>query len=299
MTPSCPPAADLSAFHDGALPPADMRAVAAHVATCPSCRAAVERHRGLGSLLRALPEETAGEAVVSRTIAAARRRRWGPTTAWTVAATLAATAVLIVAVRHREVSRPAESVALAPARSPVRPEGATGRPPAATPEAEADRAEAAEEVAAPGDFAVRRPLAGAAPLPAAEPSTLEDRAAAPSACAPSDGKPLRVGPQPPPHLVLPPDLLRPPRAAATGTAAPSQRARALRVELDVDVEGRVRIRSLTGGDRVARRELGRDLTTLPATPVRCAGVAVPARLSATFVPEGDHWRGRLEPGGGR
>lgn len=91
------PEDELSAYVDGALDPEAATRVAAHLATCPACRSAVEDLRAVRSLLRTVsgpaPEPAALARVLRRLETPRDRPRMGP---WAVAVATAAVAAALL-----------------------------------------------------------------------------------------------------------------------------------------------------------------------------------------------------------
>lgn len=87
------PEADLSAYLDGALSPEEATRVAAHLATCPACRAVVEDLRAVRTLIRSAPEPDPDPGALARTLRhvegtrGRRRSEWGAV--WIAVATAA------------------------------------------------------------------------------------------------------------------------------------------------------------------------------------------------------------------
>jgi mycothiol system anti-sigma-R factor len=81
----------LDAYVDGELPPAETSAVRDHLATCASCREALEAKESLGKAIRQAPYYTAPAALKARIARSQPRARW--TTGW-----IARAAVLLLAV---------------------------------------------------------------------------------------------------------------------------------------------------------------------------------------------------------
>lgn len=65
------PRAELSAYHDDALAPAERSAVASHLGTCDDCRARLAEIRSVASLIGALPELRPSRRLVPRATAPA------------------------------------------------------------------------------------------------------------------------------------------------------------------------------------------------------------------------------------
>jgi anti-sigma factor RsiW len=92
------PDADLSAYVDGALTPEEATRIAAHLATCPACRAVAEDLRAVRSLVRSVPEPEPDPGALARTLRHVedsrihRRSGWGAV--W-VAAAAAGLALLL------------------------------------------------------------------------------------------------------------------------------------------------------------------------------------------------------------
>lgn len=63
------PRAELSAYHDGALAPAEHAAVGSHLATCDDCRARLAELRVVASLIGALPDPVPSRRLLPRVAA--------------------------------------------------------------------------------------------------------------------------------------------------------------------------------------------------------------------------------------
>src|SRR4051812_45020607 len=60
------PRAELSAYHDGALAPAERSAVESHLSTCDDCRARLAELRTVASLIGALPDPVPSRGLLPR-----------------------------------------------------------------------------------------------------------------------------------------------------------------------------------------------------------------------------------------
>ena len=70
MSTNLHPRAELSAYHDGALAPAERSAVDSHLGTCDDCRARLAELRTVASLIRALPDLVPSRRLLPRVAAA-------------------------------------------------------------------------------------------------------------------------------------------------------------------------------------------------------------------------------------
>lgn len=94
------PAEHLTAYADGALTPEEAAEIAAHLASCASCREMLDDLVAVRELLRSIPDPLPHPAALPRTLARLQRRRiprW--LAGWAVIGAVAAAALLLLQVR--------------------------------------------------------------------------------------------------------------------------------------------------------------------------------------------------------